>query len=419
MPNFFYRLSDISGFCDLVFGDNISNENVLKMNVVECKSSNNQKYKIIRYDKNMLCSEHISSYGLCRSVIVNADNQVVSFSPPKSVNSYDFVKNYGNKNESVVAQEFVEGTMINVFWDPKIGLTGGWEIATRNNVGATTTFFKKTGAKTFRTMFLEAAKENNLFIESLNKTFCYSFVLQHPENRIVVPFFKPQLYLVAVYQILNTAPDNITVFPVSMDVVKEFSWSSTSIRFPEVYNYNSVDELVEKYASMNTPYNVLGVVLYNTETGERTKFRNPVYEQVRSLRGNQPKLQYQYLCLRKDGKVSDYLSFYPEHRSEFSKFRDQVHDFTGTLYKNYISCYINKERPLKEFSDQFRTHMFMLHQHYLTELKDKKEHVSSKVVINYVNDMHPSLLMYCLNYSMRKRSVDFVKAEASECLEHE
>ena len=290
--------------------------------------------------------------------------------------------------------------MINVFWDPKIGLTGGWEIATRNNVGATSSFFKKQGSKTFRMMFLEAAKENNLYIESLNKTFCYSFVLQHPENRIVVPFFKPQLYLVAVYQILNTSRDNITVFPVSMDVVKEFSWSSTTIRFPEVYSYNSFDELIEKYASMNTPYNVLGVVMYNTETGERTKIRNPVYEQVRALRGNQPKLQYQYLCLRKDGKVGEYLSFYPEHKSQFSTFRDQVHDFTGTLYKNYISCYIKKERPLKEFSDQFRTHMYMLHQLYLNELKNKKEHISSKVVIKYVNEIHPSLLMYCLNYSI-------------------
>ena len=47
---------------------------------------------------------------------------------------------------------------------------------------------------------------------------------------------------------------------------------------------------------MNTNYNTLGFVLINKVTGERAKIRNPVYEQVRQLRGNQPKLQFQYLC---------------------------------------------------------------------------------------------------------------------------
>jgi hypothetical protein len=33
---------------------------------------------------------------------------------------------------------------------------------------------------------------------------------------------------------------------------------------------------------------------------------------VRHLRGNQPKLQYQYLCLRHSGKLPEFLKFYPE-----------------------------------------------------------------------------------------------------------
>ena len=86
--------------------------------------------------------------------------------------------------------------MINVFWDSNIGLSGAWEISTRNTVGAESSFYKSPNSKTFRTMFLEAAINNNLDLDSLNKNFCYSFVLQHPENRIVVPFKAPQLYLI-------------------------------------------------------------------------------------------------------------------------------------------------------------------------------------------------------------------------------
>jgi hypothetical protein len=159
---------------------------------------------------------------------------------------------------------------------------------------------------------------------------------------------------------------------------------------------------------MNTSYNIVGVVLFNKLTGERSKIRNPVYEQVRNLRGNQPKLQYQYLALRNTGKVAEFLKFYPENKKEFSEFRDQIHLFTNTLFSNYISCYIKKEKPLLEFSEQFRTHMFNIHKIFINELRLSKLFVTNSVVIKYVNEMHPSLLMYSLNYQMRKRNIETI-----------
>ena len=409
-----YILSDIPTFNDIVKNDN-STSNILKLNKVECRTSNNTPYKVIRYDKNFLSCDLIPTYGLCRSIIINNNNKVVGFAPPKSIPSDEFIKKYNEQSDGIVAEEFVEGTMINVFWDDSIGLTGGWEIATRNTVGATSSFYKGARAKTFRDMFLEAAKEANLKFDNLIKTICYSFVLQHPENRIVVPFKKPQLYLVGTYRITN---EENSVYVDVFDHQKAnenlpFTVVGADIKLPETYTFDTYAELIEKYGSMNTSYDIVGVVLYNKLTGERTKIRNPVYEQVRNLRGNQPKLQYQYLCLRREGKVGDFLKFYPENKKDFSSFRDQIHLFTDTLFSNYVSCYIKKERPLKEFSDQFRTHMFNIHQKYLNELREKKHFITNTVVIKYVNELHPSLLMYCLNFQMRKRNVDTIIVENS------
>ena len=410
MSSIIYKLSDIKGFNDIIANDDKSILNILKLNKVSCKTSNNS-YKVIRYDKNYLNIDLISSYGLCRSVIINRNNRVIGFAPPKSIKSEDFITKYSENTGGIVAEEFVEGTMINVFWDESIGLTGGWEIATRNTVGATSSFFKTASAKTFRTMFLEALNYTNLVLDNLNKELCYSFVLQHPENRIVVPFKQIQLYLVAIYSIYNE-PNNTYVNVFDSQLYKEFFKSmNTHIKFPEIYNFNKYSDLIQKYASMNTPYNVVGFVLHNKLTGERTKIRNPIYEQVRNLRGNQPKLQYQYLCLRKEGKVSDFLKFYPENKKDFSTFRDQVHLFTNTLFTNYVSCYIKKEKPLIEFSEQFRTHMFNIHKKYLDELREQKQFITNNVVIQYVNELHPSLLMHCLNFQMRKRNVDTIDAD--------
>ena len=236
-------------------------------------------------------------------------------------------------------------------------------------------------------------------------------MVQHPENRIVVPFKKPQLYLVAVYSIKNE-DDSIYVNVHDVQDFRDIFFAlNTTVMFPKIYKFDKYSDLIDKYASMNTSYEIVGVVLHNKNTGERAKIRNPVYEQVRNLRGNQPKLQYQYLALRKEGKVGEFLKFYPENKRDFSGFRDQVHLFTNTLFSNYIACYIKKEKPLIEFSEQYRTHMYTIHQKYLNELREQKLFVTNTVVQKYVNDLHPSLLMYCLNYQMRKRVVDTVAAD--------
>ncbi len=408
-----YTLSDIPGFNDLLNPEFISNSTILKLNKMQSRT-NNANYSIICYDKNMLSSDLIRSYGLCRSVIVNSNNKVVSFAPPKSIPADLFMNNYTSSSSDIMAQEFVEGTMINVFFDPSIGLTGSWEIATRNTVGATSTFYKSSAAKTFKEMFKEAAITCHLDVNQLERELCYSFVLQHPENRIVVPFEKPNLYLVGVYTIKQ---DDNTIDVLSYDP-QEYKYFfqnelQSLVQFPDIYDFNEYSELIERFGSMNSPYDVVGVVLYNEKTGERTKIRNPVYEQVRNLRGNQPKLQYQYLCLRKEGRVKDFLKFYPENKKEFSTFRDQVHLFTDTLYANYLSCYIKKEKPLIQFSEQYRTHMYNIHQHYMNELREKKMFINNTFVQKYVNELHPSLLMYCLNYHMRKRHIDILNKEST------
>jgi hypothetical protein len=406
------NLGMIPGFNDLL-RNNTNSSNILKLNNIESKTSTNKSYKVIQYDKNLLSSDIINTYGLCRSVIANEEGKVVCFAPPKSMTADAFMKKYPIKTDSLIAEEFIEGTMINVFWDSTIGLTGAWEISTRNTVGATSSFYKSSEAKTFRTMFLEAAKENNLILELLNPLYCYSFVLQHPLNRIVVPFKSAKIYLVSMYIINNVDLNDIRVYRINMNDVRNMRWFNANINFPEIYSWESYTDLIKKYASMNTPYTILGVVIVHASTGERTKIRNPVYEDVRSLRGNHPKLQYQYISLRKEGKVGDFLKYYPENKKEFSRFRDQIHLYTNTLFDNYISCYVKKEKALGDFPHQYKTHMFNLHKTYLNKLRDEKMYVTNTVVIKYVNNLHPSLLMYCLNYNMRKRNVDHIVSDSN------
>jgi hypothetical protein len=404
-----YNLSTIPGFENLIKTGESTPDNDTYYTLNHYSTKANEKYTIIRYSKEFLRPDLINTYGLLRSVILSGQ-KVVSFSPPKSLSGENFMLKYPTITENIIAEEYIEGTMINVFFDQTYGVNGCWQIATRNTVGADVSFYKLTNM-TFNQMFLEACISNNFNIQTLNPRYCYSFVLQHPANRIVVPFKKPQLYLVAVYEIIQK-DNNVTVVEKNLSDVRTGGlWNLTGVKFPDIFDapFKSYSELIDKFASGNTPYDVMGIIVRNKETGERTKFRNPIYEEVRHLRGNQPKLQYQYLCLRHSGKLPEFLKYYPETKDEMSKFRDQVHMFTQNLHKNYISCYVKKEQQLGLYSPRYRTHMFKLHEHFVNELRPKGLYVTNTEVIKYVNNLHPSLLMYCLNFNMRKRMVDTIK----------
>jgi len=134
----------------------------------------------------VLTADTISMYGKYRSVIINEAGVVVGFAPPKSILAETFMATRpiiaDANNENIVAEEFVEGTMLNVFFN-----AGVWEVATKQTIGANVRFYTNN-VDTFYSMFLDAMQNIGLTLDMLDKKNSYSFVLQHPKNRIVVPF---------------------------------------------------------------------------------------------------------------------------------------------------------------------------------------------------------------------------------------
>ena len=78
----------------------------------------------------------------------------------------------------------------------------------------------------------------------------------------------------------------------------------------------NIDLKVNDYKNMGY---VISGIDEKTHNPIRTKLRNYNYELVRKLRGNQPKLQFRYLMLHKEGKIKAYLEYYPEHKDIFLK----------------------------------------------------------------------------------------------------
>lgn len=364
-------------------------------------------YLVVKYDKPKLTPDTVNTSGLFRSVVISLNSgKIVSFSPPKSI-SYQQYSKVDGAWDNTRAEEFVEGTMVNVFH-----ADGEWEIATRSMVGANGRFYNDGGKSTFRSMFLDAVRlcasngnDPEMFYTKLDPTLSYSFVFQHPDNQIVTPKTKPELYLIRAYRIEGLCVTEYLPNSPEVTAITRSDDSDVTVDSPYTYELGHLSDfngLEAEWQTMNRAHTDMGVVLVNHTNNTRTKLRNPTFEMVRNLRGNQPKLQFQYLSLRKEGKVGQYLRYFKQASEPFAQYRRQLHMFTETLHQNYISCFVRKEKTLKEYPAQFKTHMYALHGMFLSSLREQGEFVNMRVVIDYVNALPTPRLMYSLNWHPRK-----------------
>ena len=368
-------------------------------------------YHILKYDRNCLNKDTEKTIGRFRSVLVDDDGKICCYAPPKSITvEKEDLENWKDIKDCTI-EEICEGSMINMFWDK---YANDWEIMTRSNIGARCKFNQDNDI-TFRFMFLDTLNAMGIEFENFDKHFCYSFILQHPENKMVCPINEKKVILTNIF-LVNGESNDVNNEPL-MVTRKSFldqlhlyvkSPSLEKIVIPRVYDLSDSDgeNTWQYFKNLNDTIQSYDFTGYMINCGnERVKFRNPEYEKIKFLKGNSTKIQYTYYRLRKEGKVKEYLRYFPELKETFGVLRKYLHAYTRNLFKSYIKCYIRKEKPVKEFPYQYKTHMYHLHQKYLTEYKTMGDYINLPKVIEYVNELEPARLMHIVNYQTKQKTL--------------
>ena len=366
----------------------------------KCESFENitNGYSIIRYDKSLIdmkVYDNVKTIGHLRSVVVSKEGGFVSYSPPKSTQWDDFVENM--EDFRPVVEEYVEGTMINMFWDE---FSSSWEYSTKNTIGCKSHYqhidfdIYNQPKKQFITMFLDAFFYNFVNFINFDKSCCYSFVLQHPENRIVGVVQEPQLYLVACYKITDKC-----VFYMDMDHIRSQvndmireKMVTRVLRFPVKYEFTTIDEIKQTYGC-HSDYNVMGVVIKNPNTGEYAKLRNKTYEQVKKLTGNHTSLLHKYITLSKSGQLQKYLEYYPEHHSQYHYYYYILSSFAFSL-ETYIKRILSGGSINDYFTRGKSHHVNMVY--HLKQLNELFIQNNTLDVTKYISEMEMGNLYYAL-----------------------
>lgn len=344
--------------------------------------------------------------------------RLLSFAPPKNqeytdINDYLSFYRDIDSQQNIYTNEFVEGTFIHLFYDSRIS---SWEIATKRAVGGNYSYFHIPGKEsiTYKQMVIEAFREtidmsfNDLpFLDYLSKNHCYSFVLQHPANHIVIPIYIPKMYLVSVYEIDSDKNTATFISPIEYQ-----SWSIFDnlrdgiIYFPKrIVSSEKEDyiKLIQNNVSIHTPYTQMGLMMTNLTTGKRCSIINPNYEEMCKIRGNHTNIQYQYLCLRRINKVLQFLKYFPQYKSLFYEYREQYENLLTNIHQSYISYYIQKNGVFiskKYFPIIYDIHHSIFLPSVKTSLQSgiiDKIIIKRSVIKDYLNQLDPGKILHIIN----------------------
>ena len=241
---------------------------------------------------------------------------------------------------SFTVEEFVDGVMINQFHDGT-----RWRLASHTQIDATTSFF---GKRPFAELFNETFTSLGLTTDLLTPGVSYSWVLQHPEERIVVApaYGIPTLTLVSTYP--KVAAETLGPMLATFQVAK---YDLATLE--EVKNFVEAEGRRRRHLFK-------GVVL-KTADGERYKLTSNEYDAVRFLRGNQAKRSYTWLALWSAGQLPTYLRFYPEEQCDADAVIAKFKEITQEAHTMYLKVYRQRELPLGQAPQKFRKLLWDAH----------------------------------------------------------
>ena len=341
---------------------------------------------MVKYDK-LHCDMNEPDVKKCRGIILEkGTNKLVCVPPPKAEKAELFNSIPIEKTEF---EEFVEGTMINIF-----KYKGALFMSTRSCLGGYNKFYSN---KTFNTLFTEIIdiSKFNVINDNLNLTF----ILQHPDNIIVTKYSQPSIKLVYGVNINDMAIEYLKLTDLKFNLEKK----GLSFEIPKVYVVTDTNEVYQHLSKMN--HGEQGIILKSVnDTYIRSKIWNEYYKYVRNLKGNSSNKKFMYLMLRQNNGLDEYLKYFEEDVAIFEQFRLELFETTNKLFNFYQDYHVkkdeNKQRVIKKFLDidyEYRPLCNDLHNDYL----NTKKITDKKKIIDYINKLPSAKLLFVINYKYR------------------
>jgi hypothetical protein len=337
-------------------------------------------YAILRYSKEVKTEVDI---GIYRSVVWDmSGNYPVCVAPFRATEGCPPLQ----KQLSSV-EDFVDGFMMNAW------VQGGiLRVATRTRIGGDNTFYTD---KTFGTLFEECLANSSLktldglreCLEGLrateNATSAFaSFVVQHPEHRIVAKAPSPMLFAVHTGYVMCDGVVHLSERPVNWP--ESLASLRISTYTQKTFATEGDVELLLRGLAAQRGWRWQGLV-FKDGKGGRWRQRTPTYTLLRQLRGSESTALERFFRLRIERKVVDYLKHYKEDSDAFWGYEQVLRARTNDVFSAYVDVHKAHQVAFKELPASLRPAVFLLHTKWRDELRPKGFSVRLQNVIQVVN----------------------------------
>jgi hypothetical protein len=388
------------------------------------------------------------------------EGTMVIWNPSLEKFNYDFFQEVDASGNPIVRNEATESTQ---------HLKKDFTISTRRVIG-TSTFNTK---KTFKDMFDENNQLSGLDLstipEGIRENLCLVFCVEHPENRQVNPHSINRNTLVDAYKMSSTignfkftsnildmyfsagTRENLeserdTLHNLFLHLYEEsyYSYSHDEIRdiFTEVnFTYpEQIESLTfSSYEDMKTHLDSLlsglseydvGYVVKDYRLGTRSKIRNPAYSDLLELRCNIPMnvdeknkknlfKAYWTLRQRRQFNVKRFLELYDTDEKIYSKifnfYKVCIHQLTQTIFNEYQSVNVRKEKQFHELSFELKPLVGSLHKQFLESCRSgEREIVTYERVIQFVNNLEYKQVFWRIFDTQRFQPKEDTELDTSE-----
>ena len=289
---------------------------------------------------------------------------------------------------NIVIHEYIDGIMIQVFYDNK---NACWIL---NSVVLNNCIFNtEHDSKAFIIATQGNIQEpfNNLgMLEYLPKNYSYTFIIK------TQPSFQSSVYLISVYQLCNL---NQIVYVPQQEYENwpEFSNLTGIICFPKQCIINGsytdlLDDIEYDYSSSKW-------VLTNNKSGMQTTLSTNIYKLNKQITTIGRPILFQYLCLQRIYKDSESTSCLTNKSTDLYNVKQLYDLFIRTMHEIYIKYYIIK--TIVELPIKYKSFIKQIHQDYYIYPKkhNQRKIVTKQDIKDYFDKKHPWELLTILSQS--------------------
>lgn len=284
-----------------------------------------------------------------------------------------------NMNVNDIYFEYaLESTLIRAFY-----YENKWVLSTKKCIDGNKA--RWLSSKSFVELFFDYI-QNNDFFQNLNTSYCYSFLLTHPENNIVVQYNNPSVYHLSTRD---------------MDTLQEIDTNigfNIFIKLMRIkVNPDNLNYMLSQISNDNN-LNYEGIMFVDSNYN-RWKIRTPMFSYVRSLWGNSNNRFFRYLELRKDSELlKEYLKYFHQDKDKFVNYENRISVFAKSLLDFYIDKHIKKTNNKLPY--YFVKIIYELHGEYL---KDRIVTNYNKVMLKLLS-LDAKKLCYMFNQEEKYNS---------------